>query len=331
MKRTLTRNLDRLDDWLAAASLRRAREHPALLAFFFHGLFENTAEIAADVVWPSQPLLVAELRKFIEYFLEHGYRFVSPAQILSGLDPGGFHVLLTFDDGYANNQRALPILRALSVPATFFVSARHVTEGKAFWWNAVYRERRRRGATLATIRREIESLKRQAPGVIEEYVHKSFGDSALQPLGDTDRPFTAEELRAFGADPLVTLGNHTMDHIDLTRHSEQRRRDEVRGCQEYLANPTGALPPIIAYPYGHYDGAAIASARAEGLQLAVTGAGYKNRLPLQGVAAMTIARTFIPCGREMLPACQRSRSDVRLRPWLSALRKRRRGVTIAGG
>lgn len=324
MKATLVRGLDRVDDGLAAATLARRRERPALLGFLFHGVYESAAEIAAERVWPAQPLQTSELRRFIEHFLTHGYRFVAPADLLAGLDPGGYYVLLTFDDGYANNQRALPILRDLSVPATFFISARHVCGGRAFWWDVVYRERHRRGAALAAIRREIQSLKRRPPEDIETGLRQTFGPDALRPVGDTDRPFTTAELRAFAADPLVTVGNHTAAHADLTRHDDERVAAEIRDCQAYLTGVTGSAPAIFAYPYGCYDARSLAAASAAGLRLAVTMGRGKTRLPLTAHAAMTIARAFVPCGEALLPACVRSRSDAQVRRWLESWRPRAR-------
>ena len=318
MKRSLARGIDWLDDRLAAATLGRWRERPALLGFLFHGVFESAEEIAAGRMWPSQPLQTGELARFIEHFLAHDYRFVRPADILAGLDPGGYYALLTFDDGYANNQRALPILRALSVPATFFISSRYVAEGRAFWWDVLYRERHRRGATLASIRREMLALRRRTPEEIESGLRRSFGADALRPVSDTDRPFTAQELRAFSADPLVTVGNHTADHADLPHQDGTRVVAEIRDCQAYLERVTGTAPEILAYPNGSYDERSIAAATAAGLRLAVTVGRGKTPLPLTDAAAMTIPRAFIPCGDALSAACLRSRSDVQLRRWFES-------------
>lgn len=320
MKQSLARSLDWLDDRLAAAALAKRRERPALLGFLFHGVFESAAEIAADRVWPAQPLQTTELGRFIEHFMAHGYRFVAPAEILEGLDPDGYYVLLTFDDGYANNRRVLPILRALSVPATFFISARHVAEGSAFWWDVVYRERRRRGVSFAAIRREVRALKRRTPEAVESYLRRHFGADALRPVSDTDRPFTTEELRAFAAEPLVTLGNHTARHADLTDQGADRAAAEIRDCQTYLTGVTGTAPQILAYPNGRYDAHSIAAATAAGLRLGVTVGRRKNHLPLTDAAAMQIDRAFVPCGGALLRACVRSRSDVQVRRWLESAR-----------
>jgi peptidoglycan/xylan/chitin deacetylase (PgdA/CDA1 family) len=47
-------------------------------------------------------------------------------------------VLLTFDDGYADNHRAaLPILRRAGVTATFFIPTAYPDAGRLFWWDKI--------------------------------------------------------------------------------------------------------------------------------------------------------------------------------------------------
>ena len=51
-------------------------------------------------------------------------------------DIKGPAVSVTFDDGYADNTlAALPILKEVGVPATFFISSGHIGTDRAFWWN----------------------------------------------------------------------------------------------------------------------------------------------------------------------------------------------------
>ena len=158
------------------------------------------------------------------------------------------------------------------------------------------------------------------PEEIESWLCQTFGADALRPVSDTDRPFTTDELRAFAADPLVTLGNHTARHADLTRQDRNRIAAEIRDCQAYLTSVTGSAPDILAYPNGSYDERAMAAATAAGLRLAVTVGRRKTRLPLRGAAAMQIDRAFVPCGEGLRGACVRSRSDVQVRRWLESVR-----------
>src|SRR6266403_2261998 len=52
------------------------------------------------------------------------------------LPPDG--VLVTFDDGYADNfEHALPILRRHGIRALFFVTTGCLTDRQLFWWERV--------------------------------------------------------------------------------------------------------------------------------------------------------------------------------------------------
>src|SRR5438105_5003637 len=108
------------DAALARAYLATCDERCALMSFLFHSLFRDENQIAQNLVDPLQRTTVAQFRQFIEYYLHHGYHFVSPAEVLNGLAPGGKYALITFDDGYYNNALAQPILEEYGVPAVFF-------------------------------------------------------------------------------------------------------------------------------------------------------------------------------------------------------------------
>src|SRR5260370_38238711 len=99
-------------------------------------------------------------RAFLGHFCQEVYSVVSPGQILGALKPSGKYILLTFDDGYCNNLRALPVMEEFNAPAVFFISSDHVREGKAFWWDAAFREGRKHGKTEAEIRRTVAGYKR---------------------------------------------------------------------------------------------------------------------------------------------------------------------------
>src|SRR3954454_251813 len=119
------------DATVARAYLALFRERSGVMSFLFHSLFRDEREIARGVVDPLQRTTVAQFRQFIEYYLRHDYRFISPADLLAaagggggggGLDPARRYALITFDDGYYNNVLARPILEEYGVPAVFFIS-----------------------------------------------------------------------------------------------------------------------------------------------------------------------------------------------------------------
>jgi len=303
-----------LDQMLASVCLGAVGEPRSLLIFLFHSLFRDGDEARAGVVDPQQSITVDMLRRFVSHFLEHSYRFVSPADIVKGLDSGGRNVLITFDDGYYNNLRALPVLEEFGVPAVFFVSSDHIEKGKAFWWDVVFREFRKRHRTDPEIRDAIAGYKRLTTAAVESDLRLQFGDAALSPVADLDRPFRVAELEEFAKHPLVFMGNHTKDHAILTNYSDAEARKQISDGQKDIFEMTGRMPEMIAYPNGKASPAIQAAAWDAGLRLGVGVCPGKNRVPLQVDTgrAMEMKRFTLWGDAEIEMQCRISRSSLSL-------------------
>ncbi len=297
---------------LAGALLPVTKEQGTLLCFLFHSLFENDEEVRSGALDPQQGVTVEMFRAFLGHFHEQGYSFVSPRQILEGLQAGGKYLLLTFDDGYYNNLRALPAMEAFNAPAVFFISSEHVREGKAFWWDAAYREGRKRGRTEAEIGRAVAGYKRMKAEEAERELKKEFGKDALRPIGDLDRPFTPGELSAFAEHRLVSMGNHTKNHAILTNYSLAEAREQIQGGQYAIREMTGKMPEMISYPNGNSSPEIQRAAREAGLRLGVVVRGGKNRLPLKtrGTDVMALKRFTLWGDRGITAQCRVSRANV---------------------
>ena len=199
------------DRCAAAVQLATGIERPGVIALLFHHVFESEAEIAQNVVLPQERITLRQYRQIIEYFLDAGYRFVTPDDLEVGRSQNEKLVMLTFDDGYANNLRILPLLREFDIPSTIFVATHYIVNQRAFWWDVLYRNRTRQGATPDMIRAEEQPLMAARRVEVEAYLTREFGSDALAPVGDLDRPLTVEELRAVAEDPLICIGNHMSD------------------------------------------------------------------------------------------------------------------------
>jgi peptidoglycan/xylan/chitin deacetylase (PgdA/CDA1 family) len=289
----------RADDLFMGTAARIAGHRPNLLVLMFHGLFRDRVEAENDTVDPYQPFTEADLRALIRHFLAAGYRFARPDRLSLGLRAAPKRVMLTFDDGYANNLRALPILREFGVPAAFFIAAGNVASGEAFWWDALHRELARRGIGRAAAVAERQRLKAMPTYAIRNTLGSMFGPGVLQPSGETDRPMTPAEVRALAADPLAAIGNHSLDHDLLTRIPPERARDQLTVCQRLLAEWTGSAPQIVAYPNGNCDDRIVAMAEGLGLKTGFVAAPGRTRLPLDPAARMRLPRTAIVGGESL--------------------------------
>lgn len=276
--------------WSALAP-RWVLEEPALVVMGLHSLCASRAALHDPALAPHQNVCVADFRTLVRAVLDSGCTIVSPAQVAAGLEPGRTYVMLTFDDGYYNNVLALPVLKEFGVPAAFFVTSSNVLQGKCFWWDALARELLYAGAPRQVLAAETRRLKRLPARRIEAFVRARFGDAALRPRGDSDRPFTPAELAEFARHPLVHIGNHTADHQILTTCGPDEVRRQIEGCQSALQAITGSAPVAIAYPNGNHSPAVLDAARAAGLRVGLTVDPGRNRVPA-GAAALRLARFY---------------------------------------
>jgi peptidoglycan/xylan/chitin deacetylase (PgdA/CDA1 family) len=314
MIETIQRVVRATDSLLARAYLSCFQEKNGLLSFLFHSLFRDEAEIALNEVDPLQRTTVDQFRRFVEYYLEHDYRFIAAADLLEGLAPDRKYAVITFDDGYFNNTLALPILEEYGIPATFFVSTENVRQNKCFWWDILYREHLARGTSPRALQRARLELKSKTTEQIEAALKDRFGAGAFVPHGDIDRPFTPAELREFAKHRYVALGNHTANHAILTNYTPDEARKQVMEGQRCLEEMTGIRPSVIAYPNGAHSVEILETCEQAGLKVGFTITPGKNPIPVdsQSTALLRLGR-FAPLGDYKIETqCRTYRSDLLL-------------------
>jgi peptidoglycan/xylan/chitin deacetylase (PgdA/CDA1 family) len=227
------------------------------------------------------------------------------------------HILMTFDDGYWNNLKALPILELHKVPGVFFISTNYVKSGRAFWWDVIHRERLLQGVAQQNIWNEQNGLKRFTHDQIEGYLRQEFGEAALHPVSQDDRPMTPDELRDFSRHPLVHIGNHTHDHGILTNYAFEAVLEQITFAQDALHAWTGRRPRFISYPNGNFSHDVLRATAQAGLELGWTFKPVRNsnelREPLQ------IGRFFITRNRSEERAYTEFRVGFSLRRILARL------------
>ena len=234
-----------------------------LSVLIFHRVRERS-----DPLFPGEP----DLRQFERQmgWLAHWFNVLSLPEAVQRLRAGNLPAraaAITFDDGYADNFCiALPILRRLGLPATFFVSTGFLDGGRM--WNDTIIEAVRRsvapamdlpGLGLRKLRVDTPEAKRAAIALLlsrlkyvpsdERNTHAACVAEASQADLPSDLMLTSSQIRAIGAAGM-TLGAHTVSHPILARLAEDEAKMEIAASKARLETLTNQRVVLFAYPNG---------------------------------------------------------------------------------
>jgi peptidoglycan/xylan/chitin deacetylase (PgdA/CDA1 family) len=184
-------------------------------------------------------------------------------------------VVITFDDGYADNfLEALPILEEVGLPATFFVSTGLIGADKSFWWHqlealllrdcefptrfqledecygrswdtSTFKQRNALYASLSLLMRRIGSDRQM--DWLEQVEHWAGHNRELD---SGHRLMSPDELKKLAASPWATIGAHTVTHSALSALTEQQQRQEIFSSKQELESFTGKEITTFSYPFG---------------------------------------------------------------------------------
>jgi peptidoglycan/xylan/chitin deacetylase (PgdA/CDA1 family) len=208
-------------------------------------------------------------------------------------------VVITFDDGYADNcEVALPMLEDAGLPATFFITAGYVDSGRELWWDALERVSHAPGGltrtfelpipgaasfrwnaprTDATVSGQLlDALYARAMGLVPNVrdlmiaeLHFASG-IPVNPRPD-HALMTSAQVRELAAHPLVDVGAHSMTHTVMSLLSMDEQRREIRESRARIEELVGKPVTSFAYPFGHdgtIDDASRVAAREAGMRVA---------------------------------------------------------------
>ncbi len=252
MKSTILSTAERIDTLLPASLGRQTNKLRRLVILLVHSLYHHENEADNAGVYPHEQMTVDKLRQFFDNFLEMGYTFVSPDEVLAVSHLPDKAVMLTFDDGYHNFVRVLPLLHEYQIPATCFICPGYIEAPKSFWWDAFYRNARASGAGDASVSRQMGLLRKKSFDQIYRFITDRWGKQAFDITSDLDRPLTLQELQYLAREPLVFLGNHTFHHTALPFQDEATIRKEICSAEAFFEQELQQKPRVISYPNGDY-------------------------------------------------------------------------------
>ncbi len=174
-------------------------------------------------------------------------------------------VAITFDDGLRNHfEVAYPILRELSIPATFYLCPDLIERGGSVWtWEIHLRLQRlseseqRQFFELTGVSGELQRIidrMKKIPVDEREQIEKRIRD--LTPdFQFTKRERDSYELMSWNEveklDPeFITIGSHTATHIDLPQATPERMERELSRSKEILESRLNRKVQDFAYPNG---------------------------------------------------------------------------------
>jgi len=95
------------------------------------------------------------------------------------------------------------------------------------------------------------------------------------------RLMDAEEVRRLASSPLVEIGSHTNNHVDLSDATPEQAYGEMKSSKETLEELLQRSVHAFAYPKCGYSPACPEAARRAGYDVAVTCGGRGGRLPFE--------------------------------------------------
>jgi len=198
--------------WGRWASHRPNLKQSAIVIFTVHSIAPARSDMAISVT---------RFREQMEGVLAAGYRALTIDQVLAVLSskagPCDPAFALTFDDGYRSVLTdALPVLEALQIPATVFLTTGFLDRRVSPPWQSA-------------------DTNLQA-----EYKNQT----------EFFQPLNWDEARSLARHPLIRIGGHTDTHPLLGLLTADAVREELRQSNAIIREQLGIETSLFAYPFG---------------------------------------------------------------------------------
>ena len=203
---------------------------------------DNLPVLSSDKIVNLPILLYHDTPPNFESQLKHirdkGYSTITFAQATAGwhnITPlPAKPVIITFDDGFADQIDAFNLLKKYSMYATFYIIN---GSAKSRW-------------CIGASRR--------------------YNDPLQPPAGCGNTYLHWDEIQMMDKSGLITIGGHTMDHANLPTLSSADQLKEIVDSKMGIETKLGHSITDFAYPYGLFDDTTIAAVHQAGYVTAVT-------------------------------------------------------------
>jgi len=214
------------------------------------------------------------LRAVLTHLRSHDIEVVTIDELHQRLTMRNFgrrFACFTFDDGYRDNRdHALPVMREFNAPFTVFVTSDFAAGTGLLWWIALEHvitaadtlevtiggtAMQLDASTVASKNAAFERLHdwlRALPDVeVRREIAALCARHGVDPAAIcADLCMSWRELGEFAADPLVTIGAHSITHCNLAQQSEDLATFEMRESRARIEQALQKDVVHLAYPYG---------------------------------------------------------------------------------
>jgi len=274
----------------------RCQKRNGIRVLFYHGVVEQKKDICLERYLHLFSDFQSHLR-FLRFF-----RILSVDELLEVLTKGHGHdsrkpaVVITFDDGYANNLIAAEILDKHRIPWILFVSTGALGRDRTIWpaelcllllhgnaqqvealgkvWSLKTREERE--SAFWKIEKVMKNLPAPQRRKVMEEIRQQFPEGETQRLLEefpSMQMLTWEEVRQL-ASAGVEIGSHGVDHeIHHYEQPETVRRDELVRSKEEIEKQLNRPCRFFAYPNGNFIEASPKEVQEAGYYMAFTTQG----------------------------------------------------------
>jgi peptidoglycan/xylan/chitin deacetylase (PgdA/CDA1 family) len=209
------------------------------------------------------------LDRFLDHFKGRGWSFVSVDELIAERGAGPRRIAVTLDDGYRNNfEHALPVFKKHAAPFTIYVCPGFADRTSELWWEALDRIIANAESMAPPENSKSSPVPTRTPTMFHRWrdwlttvadeAEQRVAIRALSADHGLDLAALASELvmnwdetRRIAADPLCSIGAHTMTHAALARLSPDAAFREITESVDRIASEIGSRPTSIAFPYGY--------------------------------------------------------------------------------
>jgi peptidoglycan/xylan/chitin deacetylase (PgdA/CDA1 family) len=215
------------------------------------------------------------LARLVRGLRRSGLEFIGLDEMHRRMVEGDFarrFICLTFDDAYRDTLRwAYPVLKDAGVPFAVYVPTSFPDRLGELWWlalEAVIARNNRIGLIIDGRDRKFDCGTVAEKQTLYRELYAWLRDRSTEnEMRDTVRRLAAfyqvdiaafcselcmdwNELAQLAADPLVTIGAHTVNHPILLRLPKEMARSEMDLSRSVIEAALGVRPAHLSYPFG---------------------------------------------------------------------------------